>query len=92
MADLRYKSQNESKNLKIQIINTFKLSANEITMPGAFRLEDNSIVINSKNAESEEPVGNNNSNLWYGFVSKKTTERGNFNEIMWWSSNRRKHL
>ena len=32
-------------------------------MPGALRQEENSIVFNSKNSESEELVGNNNSNL-----------------------------
>ena len=57
------KSHNENQSLKTQIINTFEQSTKETTMPSLCRQEDNSAFFNSKNVESEEPVGNNDSNL-----------------------------
>ena len=80
--NVRFKAKphNENQSLKTQIINTFEQSANETTVRSLGHQEDNSAVFNSKNVESEEPVGNNDSNLWCDLLSKKTKERFNFNE------------
>ena len=80
--NVRFKAKphKENQSLTNQIINTFEQSVNETTMPSLCRQEDNSAVFNSKNVESEEPVWNNDTNLWCDLLSKKTTERWNFNK------------
>ena len=46
MSDLKHKTLNKDRNLKIQIINTFGISDNETTMTSLYSQEDNFAVIN----------------------------------------------